>query len=210
MISLNTVVQAQLATGQERRLLENTPQWLRDIIFFDLHTGLCQGELLSLQWDRVDLFRKIIIIQESKSGKQRTIPLNQIALNILMEKAKIRNLKNDIVFLSNAITKIDRHNPRMAFNNAIKKAGIHDFHFHDPRHTFATRLAQRSIDIYKILKLLGHHSVEMTQRYAHHCLDSLKNGVEALEFGHNLAQWRKTKMYRMPETLEYIGRGGGI
>lgn len=65
-----------LTDEQERRLLENAPQWLRDIILFDLHTGLRQGELLSLQWERVDLFRKIIIIQESKNGKPRTIPLN--------------------------------------------------------------------------------------------------------------------------------------
>ncbi|MCF6155365.1 MAG: site-specific integrase [Candidatus Brocadia sp.] len=114
------------------------------------------------------------MIQESKNGKPRTIPLNQIALNILMEKAKVRNLKSDVVFLSNAITNIDRHNLRRAFSIAIKKAGIHDFHFHDLRHTFATRLAQRGIDIYKISRLLGHHSIEMTQRYTHHCLIVLK------------------------------------
>lgn len=46
--------------------------------------------------------------------------------------------------------KIDRHNLRRAFNIAIEKAGVQNFHFHDLRHTFATRLAQRGIDIYKI------------------------------------------------------------
>lgn len=97
-------------TNPSTLILENSPQWLRDIIVFALHTGLRQNELLSLQWSRVDLSRKIIIIQESKSGKPRTIPLNQIALNILMEKAKVRNLKSDLVFLSNAMTKIDCHN----------------------------------------------------------------------------------------------------
>src|SRR5574337_1594642 len=93
-----------LTDEQERRLLENAPQWMRDTILFDLHTGLRQGELLSLQWNSVDLFRKTIIIQESKNGKPRTIPLNQIALDILMEKSKIRNLKSDLVFLSNMST----------------------------------------------------------------------------------------------------------
>jgi len=175
-----------LTDEQERRLLENAPQWLIDIIVFDLHTGLRQGELLSLQWDRINLFRRTIIIQESKSGKPRTLPVNQIAFDILDERSKIRNIMNDLVFVSNAGSKIDRHNLRRAFNIAIKKAGIHDFHFHDLRHTFATRLAQRGIDIYKISKLLGHHSIEMTQRYAHHCPDSLKDGVQILEVGHNL------------------------
>ncbi|HHT9107105.1 MAG TPA: tyrosine-type recombinase/integrase [Candidatus Wunengus sp. YC63] len=45
------------------------------------------GELLSLQWSRVNLFRKTILIQESKNGKPRTIPLTQKAENILTEKA---------------------------------------------------------------------------------------------------------------------------
>ena len=175
-----------LTDEQERRLLENSPQWMRDIILFDLHTGLRQDELLSLQWERVNLFRRTIIIQESKSGKPRTLPVNQIAFDILEERSKIRNIMNDLVFVSNAGSKIDRHNLRRAFNIAIKNAGIHDFHFHDLRHTFATRLAQRGIDIYKISKLLGHHSIEMTQRYAHHCPDSLKDGVQILEVGHNL------------------------
>src|SRR3972149_1205069 len=175
-----------LNAEDEKRLLENSSSWLKDIIIFDLNTGLRQDELLSLQWSRVDLFRKIIIIQESKNGKPRTIPLNQIALDILMEKSKRRNLKSDLVFLSNMSTKIDRHNLRRAFNIALDKAGIQNFHFHDLRHTFATRLAQRGIDIYKISKLLGHQDIRMTQRYSHHCPDSLRDGVQILEVDYNL------------------------
>ncbi|MCR4320966.1 MAG: tyrosine-type recombinase/integrase [Candidatus Brocadiaceae bacterium] len=175
-----------LNAEDEKRLLENSLSWLKDIIIFDLNTGLRQDELLSLQWSRVDLFRKIIIIQESKNGKPRTIPLNQIVLDILMEKSKIRNLKSDLVFLSNMSTKIDRHNLRRAFNIALDKTGIQNFHFHDLRHTFATRLAQRGIDIYKISKLLGHQDIRMTQRYSHHCPDSLRDGVQILEADYNL------------------------
>jgi integrase len=58
---------------------------------------------------------------------------------------------------------------------------IADFHFHDLRHTFATRLAQAGIDLYKIAKLLGHKDIKMTQRYSHHCPDSLRGGVEVLD-----------------------------
>ena len=67
-----------------------------------------------------------------------------------------------------------------AFRNALKKAGINDFRFHDLRHTFATKLAQRGIDICKISKLLGHHSVVMTQRYAHHCPESPRDAILVL------------------------------
>lgn len=95
-------------------MLENSPQWRRGIIVFDLHTGLRIGELLSLQWSRVNLFRKTIIIQESKNGKPRTIPLNQIAYDILAEKSKLRNIKHDLVFTSSVGTKIDSDNLRRA------------------------------------------------------------------------------------------------
>lgn len=49
------------------------------------------------------------------------------------------------------------------------------------RHTFATRLVQRGIDLYKVQRLLGHKTGTMTQRYAHHCPESLRDGVNVLE-----------------------------
>ncbi len=103
-----------------------------------------------------------------------------------MEKSKIQNLKSNLVFFSSTGTKIDRHNLRRAFNIALGKAGIQGFHFHDLRHTFATRLAQKGIDIYKISKLLGHQDIRITQRYSHHCPDSLRDGVQILEADYNL------------------------
>ena len=61
-----------------------------------------------------------------------------------------------------------------AFYHARDRAEIDDFTFHDLRHTFATRFAQAGVDLYKISKLLGHKDIKMTQRYSHHCPDSLR------------------------------------
>ena len=103
-------------------------------------------------------------------------------LNILHKKAeeKVIGIKG-IVFGTSCGTKILPSNLRRAFYNALKKAGIEDFKFHDLRHTFATRLAQKGVDLYKIAKLLGHEDIRMTQRYAHRCPDSLRDGVKILE-----------------------------
>ncbi|HXY55655.1 MAG TPA: tyrosine-type recombinase/integrase [Nitrospirota bacterium] len=68
-----------------------------------------------------------------------------------------------------------------AFYLARDRAKIENFTFHDLRHTFATRLAQAGIDLHKIAKLLGHKDIKMTQRYSHHCPDSLRDGFEVLE-----------------------------
>ena len=110
----------------------------------------------------------------------------QVALDVLAEKSKIMNIKNDLVFSSSVCKKIDRHNLRRAFNIATKKAGVDDFHFHDLRYTFATRVAQKGIDIYKISKLLGHHDIRMTQRYSHHCSVRWRDGIQILEVDYNL------------------------
>ena len=182
-----------LIEDEEKRLLENSPGWLREIISFALNTGLRQDELLSLEWNRVNLFRKTILIQNTKNGKPKTVPLNQIAIGVIERKSeeKVRRLKNDFVFVSSHGTKIDRHNLRRAFNNAVRKAEIEDFKFHDLRHSFCTKLAQRGVDIYKIAKLAGHEDIRMTQRYSHHCPESLRAGVRVLESDYNLTTMEK-------------------
>jgi site-specific recombinase XerD len=70
---------------------------------------------------------------------------------------------------------------RCAFAKALEKAEIGDIHFHDLRHTFATRLVQSGVDLYKVKELLGHKSFTMTMRYAHHYPESLRSSVEVLD-----------------------------
>ncbi len=83
------------------------------------------------------------------------------------------------LFLSEVIKK------KYDFGGVLEKAEIENFKFHDLRHTFATRLAQSGIDIYKTAKLLGHEDIRMTQKYTHHCPESLRYGVEILESYYN-------------------------
>ena len=179
----NNEVDRWLTENEERRLLGNSPNWLREIIVFALNTGLRQDELLSLEWNRVNLLRKTILIQKTKNNKPNTLPLNSIALNVIMQKyeGKVRSLKSDLVFISKSGTKICKRNLIRAFAQALEKAEIKNFTFHCLRHTFATRLAQNGVDIYKIAKLLNHKDLKNTQRYSHHCPASLMVGVQILE-----------------------------
>mgnify|MGYP001180347835 CR=1 FL=1 len=69
----------------------------------------------------------------------------------------------------------------------LEKVGVENLWLHDLRRTFGTRLAQAGVDLYKVSKLLGHKDIKTTQqRYAHHCPDSLREGVEILESDYNL------------------------
>ncbi len=183
----NNEIERWLTLEEEKRLLENCPEWLKDLITFALNTGLRQNEQLSLTWSNVSFERKTILIQETKNGRPRTIPLNQTTLNILERKAKTRSIKHDFVFLNRQGKKMDGHYLTRAFKEELRIIGISDFTWHGLRRTFATRLAHKGIDIYKISKLLGHVDVRVTQKsYAHHCPDSLRNGVEILDSDYNL------------------------
>jgi integrase len=184
----NNVQEKYLTLDEEKRLIENCPEWLKDLVVFSLHTGLRQHEQLSLAWERVSLQRRTILILETKSGKPRSIPLNKTALGVLERNAKTRSIKNDLVFFSNCGTKLNNCNLIRAFKRAVKKTGISDFTWHGLRRTFATRLAHKGLDIYKISRLLGHEDVQTTQkRYAHHCVESLRIGVEILDSDYVLA-----------------------
>lgn len=183
-----------LTLEEERRLLDNCviyvtgpknvqePRyWLRELVTFALNTGMRQDEILSLRWPEVDLFRRTATVIKSKNGEKRTIPLNKRALELLKGKTKVRDIRCNLVFPNEVGRKMDNRNVLRGFYNALDRAEIEDFRFHDLRHTFATRLAQAGVDIYKIARILGHKDIKMTQRYAHHYPESLRDAVEVLD-----------------------------
>jgi site-specific recombinase XerD len=168
-----------LTSEEEKNLFSHLKGRLVDIVNLVLNTGLRQDEVLSLIRSNVDLFRKTITIR-GKGDKVRTIPLNAVAIEILKARMKTQHIHSELVFPSATGTKIMRQRLVRAFSKAAKDSGLQDFHFHDLRHTFATRLAQAGVDLYKIAKLLGHNDVSTTQRYAHHCPESLRSSVDIL------------------------------
>ena len=187
-----------LTDDEEMRLLAACPLWLRELVLFALHSGMRLGEILALTWSGVDLFRRTVTVFRSKNGERRTVPLNQTVMSLLTGKARVRHLKTTLVFPSRAGTRLDPNHLRRALRPVMAKAGIVDGHFHDLRHTFATRLVQSGVDLYKVQRLLGHKSPMMTQRYAHHYPESLRDGVEILD----RRRHRDTKLTTVLRTLE--------
>jgi integrase len=170
-----------LSVEEEARLLQDCAPWLHDLVIFALHTGMRMGEILELTWRGVDVSRRTVMVCRSKNGERRTIPVNETVMSVLRPKSKVRSLGPDLVFCSQVFTSMESGHLRRSFRLAIGKARIEDFHFHDLRHTFATRLVQAGMDLYKVQRLLGHKSPIMTQRYAHHYPESLRDGVEILD-----------------------------
>ena len=72
------------------------------------------------------------------------------------------------MFPSEGETPLDPKNyMNRVFRPALTRASIHDFTFHDLRHSFASRLIMAGVDIRTVQELLGHKSLRMTERYTH-------------------------------------------
>jgi integrase len=164
-----------MSQEEEDLIFQNSPEWFQEIILFAVNTGMRIGEIVNLTWKDIDLFRKTIVVLRTKSGEPRTIPINSRLYEILLRKSKIRLITSDKVF---PFTKAQIQNFWVATCKGLK---IDNLHFHDLRHTFATRLIRGGCDLYTVQLLLGHSTPTMTQRYAHHDVSSLRKGVEILD-----------------------------
>lgn len=182
-----------LSFDESATLLKACDAHLKPVVTFALNTGCRRGEILGLTWDRVDLKHGFILLDDTKSGKRREIPINATVRAVL--KGIVRRLDVAYVFV-NPDTVKERpplkvggsrrpasgryYDLKKSFATACRKAGIRDFHFHDCRHTFASQLVMNGVDITTVSKLLGHATLTMTLRYAHLAPDHLQNAVDVL------------------------------
>ena len=141
--------------------------YLEPAVFVSMHTGLRQSELLRLTWSCIDFVSKMITVKAStaKSGKVRHVPMNAEVIEILKAWKPQGAQQTDFVFTTAYGVAIA--SPKKAWGTLMREAGIENFCWHDLRHTFASRLAMRGVEIYTIKELLGHASVVTTQIYAH-------------------------------------------
>jgi integrase len=137
---------------------------LRPIVLMALNTGMRKGEVLTLTWDQVDLKHGFILLENTKNGERREIPINQTLRDTLT--ALPRHITSPYVFWKKTDGK--RYmDIKKSFHSALRRAGIKDFRFHDLRHTFASHLVMNGIDLTTVKELLGHKTIAMTMRYAH-------------------------------------------
>jgi len=167
-------------TDREFQTLYNAcAEWLRPIVLVARHTGMRKENILSLKWEQVDLYRKVIYLEHTKNGERLGIPLNETMMGLLKRLSKVRHIKSSYVFCH-------RNGKRFvelktSFREALGKAGIEDFRFHDLRHCFASSLVQSGVDLYKVQMLLGHKESRMTQRYSHLAPENLRDAVLKLD-----------------------------
>ncbi len=182
-----------LSMDEEQKLMENLDpnQLVKEIVIVALYTGMRRGEIFNLSWDDVDFSRGVILVEQSKSGKKRVVPMNRTVRDLLKNMVR----RGDLVFPSPRTgRRLDTI--RKGFADATSKAGIRDFRFHDLRHTAATRMADSGADAFTLMKVLGHSNIQMTARYTHATDKAIRRALDNLDtkehFGHETVTETKT------------------
>ena len=145
-----------------------------------LHTGLRRGEQFGLRWEHVDFANGILTVPRSKHGEVRRVPMNTLVRETL--RTLPSRMKSAYVFPSKTgVTALGAVNfAERIFRLAVQRARLQNFHWHDLRHTFASRLTMAGVDLRTVQELMGHKTVTMTLRYSHLSPEHQQDAVERL------------------------------
>lgn len=156
---------------------------LQPLVLLALNTGTRQGELFALRWADLDLVRRQLQVRAAaaKGGRPRTVPLNQEALQVLKTwQGQCDDTgPEDLVFPGKAGEPLT--NVAKSWRALLEEARIEGFRWHDLRHSFASKLVMRGVDLNTVRELLGHVDLKMTLRYAHLAPGHLADAVGVLD-----------------------------
>lgn len=158
--------------------------YLGDFIRLAVNTGCRRGELLGLEWERVDMAAGLIRLEarNTKGGKRRSVPLNDEARRALLGRSNFRAHHCPATPWVFAHANGERvTDVKKGFASACRTAGIRDFRVHDLRHTCAAWLVSAGVPLAEVRELLGHSSIKMTERYAHLAPDNVRAAVAVLD-----------------------------
>lgn len=179
-----------LTHEEAARLIKELPPHLADMASFSLATGLRKANVTGLKWSEVNLVKKHALVHpdQSKNNKAIPVPLNADAMDIL--RKQIGKHSEYVFTYAKLIGKVDnkeifelvpvRQVNTKAWANALDRAGIKNFRWHDLRHTWASWHVQNGTSLHELQQLGGWTSYEMVQRYAHLSSDQLKNAAERI------------------------------
>jgi len=138
---------------------------MHTIFVLAISTGMRRGEILSLRGEHVDLERSRIVLEHTKNGERRAVPLTGLARSLLSQRMDAVADCKALLFAKGASTKPT--DITKAWSTAVKKAGIENFRFHDTRHCAASYLLEAGASVPQLAEVLGHKTLQMVKRYSH-------------------------------------------
>ncbi len=179
------------------------PDFLKPMLVLAVETGMRREELLSVTVRSIDLQRQEVHLDKTKTNAPRRVPLTDTAVVTVegLLNAPNRPSSPYLFCKADGSRYVD---PKKAFASALKCRGIKDFRWHDLRHTFASWWVQGGGDLYRLSRVLGHSTLQMSARYGHLRTDDLHDEMRTL--AQKRSQERQTEASRLspeqePETI---------
>ena len=149
----------------ERLWAASSPE-MRPALVLAVETGLRKDELFGLTISDVDLPRRELHLARTKTDSPRRVPLSDRAMETIKALLNAPERPRSPYLICN--TDGGRYGDmKKGFANACRRAKIADLRWHDLRHTFASWFVQQDGDMYRLSRILGHASLQMTARYGH-------------------------------------------
>lgn len=169
-----------LSVDEEQLLASLMIQWgqpaVLDAITVLIDTGMRVGELLALEVKDVDLKENIISIWVNKGDLPRSVPMTMRVREVVAGRCAA---SRGLVFYN-----LTRETLRYYWDRARSAMGLDDddqFVPHALRHTCATRLVQKGVSLFVVQKILGHSSIQVTEKYAHLSQRELRDAINILQ-----------------------------
>ncbi|WP_439605743.1 tyrosine-type recombinase/integrase [Hydrogenophaga sp.] len=174
-----------LSRDEFTRLLAELPPHLADMVQFSVATGLRQANVTRLQWKQISLERRHLWVagKDHKNGRPHSVPLNEAALDVLHRRLG-DHPTHAFTYEGNPIVQVNTK----AWRNALLRAEIHDFRWHDLRHTFATWHREAGTPTHELQRLGGWKTQSMVERYAHVAPEGLQFAANRLDAMLNISK----------------------
>ena len=171
-----------LTKEEAARLLKELPDHLAEMARFTLATGLRMSNVTGLHWKDLDMERKMAWVHpdQAKSRKAIGVPLNGDALAVLRRQIG-KHQHSVFTYLGKPVGVTNK----AGWRNALKRAGIDNFRWHDLRHTWASWHIQSGTPLHALQELGGWESVEMVRRYAHLGGQHLAEHADRISLGYD-------------------------
>lgn len=168
-----------LSTADEKKLRGKMLADRWHYVQMAIETGMRKEEQMTMRWEFVNFQTSTITIPRSKHGEMRHVPMSDWVRKTLLDLRKSAGVSSWVYPSEDPEVHVRVHSHvRKAFEGAVRRAELGDFHWHDLRHTFASRLVMSGVDLRTVADLLGHKTLSMVARYSHLMPEHRQNAVQ--------------------------------
>ena len=168
------------------RHFDGKPERDRLLLAVMAYAGLRRSELLGLDWDDIDLSRRLLRVRKAKGGRQRTIPIHPALAPLIVDYYATRvPLTEQALFVGVQGNRLHYTQLGQVFRHYVEASGVGErkrITPHTLRHVFASELLRSGANLRQIQELLGHKHLDSTQRYTRVTAHELRGAVKRLRF----------------------------